>query len=192
MAVVDENENLEEGKGSKKGSKKTIIIVAVVALVLIIVIAVVLYLFVFSKSGTADNAQQQQAGQAASLPQQAEPQQAAEMDMGMVMGGSNEVGMIYDIPPFAVNLSDPNAVYLRMAVSLDYDPKNSALQKELETKLPVIQDLIIMITSAKTLEEVSTSQGKDNLKREMLRRINGKMTKGKLNNIYIRDFVIQR
>lgn len=191
MAAVDENENLEEGKSSKGGSKTKIIIIAAVALVLIIIIAVVLYLFVFSKSGSAD-APQQQAAQATSLPQQAEPQQAAEMDMGMVMGGSNEVGMIYDIPPFAVNLSDPNAVYLRMAVSLDYDPKNSALQKELETKLPVIQDLIIMIVSAKTLEEVSTSQGKDNLKREILRRINGKMAKGKLNNIYIRDFVIQR
>lgn len=190
MAAVDENENLEEGK-SGGGSKKKIIIIAAIALLLVIIIGVVLYLFVFSKSGTADTAQQQTT-QAAALPQQAEPQQAAEMDMGMVMGGSNEVGMIYDIPPFAVNLSDPNAVYLRMAVSLDYDPKNSALQKELETKLPVIQDLIIMITSAKTLEEVSTSQGKDNLKREMLRRINGKMTKGKLNNIYIRDFVIQR
>lgn len=189
--AVEENENLEEEKGKKKGSSLKLIIIIAVVVIVMAIAGVLLYMFVLSPSGSAEQAQQVQA-QPESLPQQAQAQPAPEMDMSMAYGGSTEVGAIYDIPPFAVNLSDPNVVYLRMAVSLDYDPKNSALQKEIETKLPVIQDLVIMITSSKTLEEVSTSQGKDNLKRELLRRINAKMVKGKLNNIYIRDFVIQR
>ena len=201
MAKEDlENEQGEKAGGGGKKKLLKIIIFAVIGLLGIIIIAAVAFIFLSGddkpKEGAAGTAQDQaaQAPQVQAqeqIVQNAAPEQAAPE---MAYQGSNtEVGVIYPLPTFAMNLADPNGItFIKFGISLDLPAKNGDLAKEVETKLPLIQDLVIMIVSSKAYEEINTAQGKSNLKREILRRINERLLKGKVNGVYITDFVVQR
>ncbi|MDE7315098.1 MAG: flagellar basal body-associated FliL family protein [Mucispirillum sp.] len=199
--MAEDSENTEQ-QTRKKSSKLKFIIIGLVAILLLVVILVVVYMLVLApKSDTTDQtAQQNPAVQApAAVPlapavQQAAPPPAPAMGGGMDMGISNaEMGQIYPIPTLNVNLADPTGItYLAITLALEFDPKNSDLYSEVETKMPRITDMIITTLSSKAYEEISTSQGKVNLKNEFLRRINAMLAKGRLYNVYITGFTVQR
>jgi flagellar FliL protein len=48
-----------------------------------------------------------------------------------------------------------------------------------------------MILPAKTYDDVSTTEGKIALRSEVMEKVNGLMTKGRVNNIYFTEFVVQ-
>lgn len=199
--MPEDSENTEQ-QTRKKSSKLKFIIIGLVVILLLIIILVVVYMLVLApKSDTTDQtAQQNAAVQApAAVPpapavQQAAPPPAPAMGGGMDMGISNaEMGQIYPIPTLNVNLADPTGItYLAITLALEFDPKNSDLYSEVETKMPRITDMIITTLSSKAYEEISTSQGKVNLKNEFLRRINAMLAKGRLYNVYITGFTVQR
>lgn len=197
--MPEDNENNEQ-QPEKKSSKLKFIIIGVVALILIILILVVVYSLVLAPKNNQAAPQDQQA-QAAAQPQapvqaQAPMQQQQQlaplpsMDMGM---SNTEIGQIYPLPTMNLNLSDPTGItYLAITLALEFDPKNAELLTEIEAKMPRIQDMIITVLSSKAYEEISTAQGKVNLRNEFMRRINAMMAKGKLYNIYITGFTVQR
>lgn len=199
--MPEDNENNEQ-QPEKKSSKLKFIIIGVVALILIILILVVVYSLVLAPKNNqaAPQDQQAQAGaqpqapvQAQAPMQQQQQQQLAplpSMDMGM---SNTEIGQIYPLPTMNLNLSDPTGItYLAITLALEFDPKNAELLTEIEAKMPRIQDMIITVLSSKAYEEISTAQGKVNLRNEFMRRINAMMAKGKLYNIYITGFTVQR
>ncbi len=182
--MPEDNENTEQ-QVVKKSSKLKFIIIGLIAILLLVVILAVVYMLVLAPKGETDE-------QAAAQQVPAAP--APAMGGGMDMGVSNaEMGQIYPIPTLNVNLADPTGItYLAITLALEFDPKNSDLYKEVETKMPRITDMIITILSSKAYEEISTSQGKVNLKNEFLRRINAMLAKGRLYNVYITGFTVQR
>lgn len=197
--MPEDNENTEQ-RVVKKSSKLKFIIIGLIVILLLVVILVVVYMLVLAPKGeTADQtAQQNPAVQAAPAPAPA-PAPAVQapspaMVGGMDMGVSNaEMGQIYPIPTLTVNLADPTGItYLAITLALEFDPKNSDLFAEVEAKMPRINDMIITTLSSKAYEEISTSQGKVNLKNEFLRRINAMLAKGRLYNVYITSFTVQR
>lgn len=198
--MPEDNENNEQQQTAKKSSKLKLIIIGVIALVLIILILVVVYSLVLAPKGNEATATQEQAPAAqvaapAPMPQVPAVQQPQlapmpSMDMGM---SSTEIGQIYPIPTMNVNLADPTGItYLAITLALEFDPKNADLLAEIEAKMPRILDMIITVLSSKAYEEISTAQGKINLRNEFLRRINSMMAKGKLYNVYITGFTVQR
>lgn len=198
--MPEDNENNEQQQAPKKSSKLKLIIIGVIALVLIILILVVVYSLVLAPKGNEAAATQEQAPAAqaaapAPMPQNPAVQQPQlapmpSMDMGMT---TTEIGQIYPIPTMNVNLADPTGItYLAITLALEFDPKNSDLLAEIEAKMPRILDMIITVLSSKAYEEISTAQGKVNLRNEFLRRINSMMAKGKLYNVYITGFTVQR
>lgn len=197
--MPEDNENTEQ-RVVKKSSKLKFIIIGLIVILLLVVILFVVYMLVLAPKGeTADQtAQQNPAVQAAPAPAPA-PAPAVQapspaMVGGMDMGVSNaEIGQIYPIPTLTVNLADPTGItYLAITLALEFDPKNSDLFAEVEAKMPRINDMIITTLSSKAYEEISTSQGKVNLKNEFLRRINAMLAKGRLYNVYITSFTVQR
>lgn len=197
--MPEDNENTEQ-RVVKKSSKLKFIIIGLIVILLLVVILVVVYMLVLAPKGeTADQtAQQNPAVQAAPAPAPA-PAPAVQapspaMVGGMDVGVSNaEMGQIYPIPTLTVNLADPTGItYLAITLALEFDPKNSDLFAEVEAKMPRINDMIITTLSSKAYEEISTSQGKVNLKNEFLRRINAMLAKGRLYNVYITSFTVQR
>lgn len=198
--MPEDNENNEQQQTAKKSSKLKLIIIGVIALVLIILILVVVYSLVLAPKDNEAAATQEQAPAAqvaapAPMPQVPAVQQPQlapmpSMDMGM---NSTEIGQIYPIPTMNVNLADPTGItYLAITLALEFDPKNADLLAEIEAKMPRILDMIITVLSSKAYEEISTAQGKINLRNEFLRRINSMMAKGKLYNVYITGFTVQR
>lgn len=193
--MPEDNENTEQ-RVVKKSSKLKFIIIGLIIILLLVVILFVVYMFVLAPKPAADQTAQQNPVAQAPAPAPAPAVQAPSPAMvgGMDMGVSNaEMGQIYPIPTLNVNLADPTGItYLAITLALEFDPKNADLYAEVESKMPRINDMIITVLSSKAYEEISTSQGKLNLKNEFLRRINAMLSKGRLYNVYITGFTVQR
>jgi len=96
----------------------------------------------------------------------------------------------FALESFVVNLSDPGGKrYLKTNIELEFE--GSAVEGELTTRLPQLRDLILLLLSSKTLEEVQTMEGKIDLRQELIQRINQTLTTGKIRNLYFTQFVIQ-
>lgn len=193
--MPEDNENTEQ-RVVKKSSKLKFIIIGLIVILLLVVILFVVYMLVLAPKPAADQTAQQNPVAQAPAPAPAPAVQTPSPAMvgGMDMGVSNaEMGQIYPIPTLNVNLADPTGItYLAITLALEFDPKNADLYAEVEAKMPRINDMIITVLSSKAYEEISTSQGKINLKNEFLRRINSMLAKGRLYNVYITGFTVQR
>jgi flagellar FliL protein len=101
-----------------------------------------------------------------------------------------EIGKMYPMEQFIVNLySENGSRYLK--TTLNFELAGEELAMELDTKKPLIRDIIIKSLSAKTYEEVSTMKGKENLKDEIVLNVNEVISDGQINNLFFTDFVIQ-
>lgn len=95
----------------------------------------------------------------------------------------------YDLDEFLVNLADEDGKrYLKIKISLGYD--NKKLDAELEEKKPILRDAIISVLRTKKAADIS-AKGIDNIKMELIQRINLNLTKGQLNNIYFNELLVQ-
>lgn len=98
----------------------------------------------------------------------------------------------YGLDEFLVNLSDEGGKrYLKVKIFIGYDKKNSKLEKELEPKKPIMRDAVINVLRAKKASDVMSEKGSENLKKEILDRINPLLNNGKLTNIYFYDMLVQ-
>jgi flagellar protein FliL len=96
-----------------------------------------------------------------------------------------------DIEELIVNLSDENTRrFLKVKLVLAYDSKNKKFAKELESKKPVVKDGILSVIRSKKAADLTT-KGAEDLKAEILNRVNPVFNTGKLTNIYYSDFLVQ-
>lgn len=120
---------------------------------------------------------------------------AQTMANAAVQGGSNgslehPVGPIFSLQTFIVNLADKGGNrYLR--VTMDLELGNPEMESEVNQRLPQVRDSILMILPTKRFEDISTMQGKTALRDEMMETINAYLLKGKITNIYFKEFVVQ-
>jgi flagellar FliL protein len=92
------------------------------------------------------------------------------------------------LEPFILNLTDPGR-HLKVSIQLELnDEKDETKVKE---RNPKLRDIIIMLLSSKTIEAVSSPEGKFQLKDELLLRANQAMEKEMFKNVYFTDFVMQ-
>lgn len=92
-------------------------------------------------------------------------------------------------PSFIVNLAGGARTYLKVDMALELSDKK--VEAEIESKLPMIKDTIVLVLSEQTPESVSDNKGKLRLKDELLKRVNSLLTSGKVLNIYFTSFVVQ-
>jgi flagellar FliL protein len=89
-----------------------------------------------------------------------------------------------------VNLAETNGQrYLK--VNLQLEMSDAKLEEELGARRAQLMDLTIAILSSKTIDEVSSTIGRNRLKREMIDKLNAELVTGKIINIYFTEFVIQ-
>ena len=176
MAEEEEKED-DKKEGGKSSNMMLIIIIAV--LVLLLVIGGVA---AFLLSGGEEEAQQMDQSEPSS--KSASPKkQKKRME-------SLTVGPMYPLDNFIVNLlSDSGRRFLKTQINLEMDSED--LAAELDSKVPVIRDIIIRVLTSKTLEEISTAKGKDKLKDALVNQLNMRLQDGEINNLYFTEFVIQ-
>ena len=164
MAKKDAADAPDAGGGSKK---KLIIIIAAVVLLAII-----------------------GGGAAFFLLGDKEDKPDPEAEAAAMAASAKMVGPMVTIDTFIVNiLDDEENRYLKAAITLEVDAPTTA--DEINSRLPQLQDAILLLIGNKTFSELRDMQGKMQLRAELLNRINEILSKGKVKRIYFTDFVVQ-
>jgi flagellar basal body-associated protein FliL len=116
-------------------------------------------------------------------------------------------GIMYKLEPKVVNLAEPGGLrYLQVAVVLELWPlieNYSHLEGEertlavdqftevIDTRRPVIYDILTTLLSSKTYNDIATIEGKQALKTELMSAINNALGYQGVINIYFTEFVVQ-
>ncbi len=101
------------------------------------------------------------------------------------------VGVMYKLEPaFIVNLADPEVtMYARVSVTLEVSSPEVVL--EVQKREPIIRDAVIEILSNKTSRELRSPEGREQLKLEIIKRVNTILVQGGIRNVYFTEFVVQ-
>lgn len=164
-------------QGAKKGPNTTLILIIVAVVVLVLAIGGALVMVsMLTKPQTTEQGDDSRESKG-----DKDDKQLVKKPLGELFSFERAV---------IVNLAETNAErYLKVDVVLELDsPK---LVKEVESRLPQIQDLLISITSTKTLEDVSTTSGRNMLRQEIVDKINSLLATGQISNVYFTEFVVQ-
>jgi flagellar FliL protein len=101
---------------------------------------------------------------------------------------------IVHLEPFVVNLADENEKdYLR--VGMDLGVEAVAKEHKTETRddsIPVMRDAIISVLSTRHSADLSTADGKQKLKVDLLKELNTRAAAGNVREIYFNEFLVQR
>ncbi len=101
-----------------------------------------------------------------------------------------DIGVQFDVGTFIVNLQDRDADrYLKITIVLDV--QDDKIKAELEKRLPQVKDAITTLLFTKTSNDLRTPEGIEELKEEILKRVNAILPIGGVKNVYFTDFVIQ-
>jgi flagellar FliL protein len=102
----------------------------------------------------------------------------------------NAMGPLYSLDTMIVNLSDHGGKrYLRVTMALELNDPDAVTT--IESRLPQVRDAILTILPTKTYDEISTTDGKIALRNQVMEKINSLITKGRVDNIYFTEFVVQ-
>lgn len=97
----------------------------------------------------------------------------------------------YEVGEIFVNLSDEGTKrYVKLNITVSYDKNNSELAKEIEEKVVVIRDVsVFYIKSCKAVDFEPSNEAI--LKGDLVNRINQKLNKGLIKDVYISDIIVQ-
>ncbi|MCX8062866.1 MAG: flagellar basal body-associated FliL family protein [Anaerolineales bacterium] len=116
-------------------------------------------------------------------------------------------GLMVDTGSKIVNLVDPTGrKYLRVGVVLEFAPKDpeyfempeeekqayiTTFNQEMESRLPVINDILITLFASQTFDKVYTAEGKEHLRQQIKELINQQLPEYHVIYVYFTEFVVQ-
>lgn len=171
--MMEEEQSEQSSKPKKSGGMmQTAIVIALFQ----VVIAVGAYFFI--KTVVAPKMK--------NVPAQTE--QGKSEKSGAQSGEAREVKLIENI---VVNPAGTNGTrYLSTSIGLELD-KTPEIAKLMEEKTAVIRDIIIAVLTSKTLEELSSAEGKDKIRTEIQSKLDEAIAPNKVYRIYFVDYVLQ-
>lgn len=182
--MAGDNKKGEE-KNEKKGSK--IIIILLAAIIVILVGVGAAYFLIFSKKGAATPNTANAVNTA---------NQVQQVNNGMVTTVDVEE-QTYTFTEITTNLTDKDSQrFIKADVALGYDPKISKkLKEELESKeaikTPILRAEIVQVLRSKAAADFSDDKKVDEMKRDILNKVNMHLKEGRISNIYFSNLVIQ-
>ncbi|MDY0120423.1 MAG: flagellar basal body-associated protein FliL [Sulfurimonas sp.] len=184
--MADAEKNEEESQQEGKKSSNMLMIIIIVVLVLIILIGAVLTILLMGDDSSNQQYQNVQQEQRAPTNIRKAVASGDELDSRSL----SSIGILYPLDTFTVNLkSDSGRRYLKVTMSLELDGKEISM--ELDNKSPVVRDRVIRILTSKTLEEISSSKGKQKVSQQIMDTLNAMISDGQIRGIYFTEFVIQ-
>lgn len=103
-------------------------------------------------------------------------------------GGGGGKGNLVAFEPFILNLAEQGR-FLKMTMQLEL--ANAGYQNMITDKSPQLRDTIITLVSSKSVESLTSPEGKMQLKDELLLRVNMALGKDAVKSIYFTEFVMQ-
>jgi flagellar FliL protein len=182
-----DNEDIDQqasDAGKKKSGKKKLIIIA--GLVLILAGGGFLAYNMFFKKHAPKAGEEGKEGAATHEAAGEAPGGKGEGKEGKE--GKSVGAFMMPIDPFVVNLTDEGRF---MKITVQLEVKDRLNEPTIKDKMPVLRDAVIILLSSKSLEAITGSEGKLQLKDEMLIRANQALGKELIKNIYFTEFVVQ-
>lgn len=102
---------------------------------------------------------------------------------------NKDIGPIHTLDTFIVNLIGQGRSYLKTRIELEVDSENTIV--EINRRLPQLRDKILTTLSSKSFDDISTLEGKYQLRSELIASLNQYLTTGRVTNIYFTDFIVQ-
>ena len=100
------------------------------------------------------------------------------------------IGETVPLDDFLINLADTDSShYLKTTIGLGLIQGKTA--DEFKLKIPEARDAIVMVLSAKTLSQVNTTAGKEEVKKELLDSINKEIGDNSVGAVYFEGFATQ-
>jgi flagellar FliL protein len=91
---------------------------------------------------------------------------------------------------YIVNLIDPRGKrYLKTKIELELN--NETLKEEIDKRLPQLRDSVLTTLSSKSYEDISTLEGKYQLRAEIVALLNQYLKSGQITNLYFTEFIVQ-
>ena len=169
MAEEEANEN-GEGNGEQGGRGKQLLIVGAAVVLALVIGAAGAWWFMGGDQSPQSTDQADQEGGADSAKQ--------------------APGELHELSGFVVNLARSSRTrYLKTTIQLELADKK-ALKTAKERKAQ-IRDALIILLSNQSVEGLQNMQGKYELKRQIVARLNNLMGTGTVRNVYFTEFVIQ-
>ena len=96
----------------------------------------------------------------------------------------------YSLGAMVVNVAETDGrLYLK--ATIEVEPNGSKSLKEIEARRSQLVDLSIAFLSSKGLGDVTTIEGREKIKKELLGRMNAELGGEKVSRIYFVEFVVQ-
>lgn len=99
-------------------------------------------------------------------------------------------GKVIPLETFIINLAGSKGRRIAK-VSMELKVEGEQTPEEIDKRKAQIRDIIIILLSGKTYDEVSNREGKDQLRSEIKDTVNAFLTKGKINEVYFTEFIYQ-
>ena len=98
------------------------------------------------------------------------------------------VGKAVPLETFIVNLAGAKG-HKVAKVNMELELQGDRAAEEIDKRKAQIRDIIIILLSSKTYEEVSTREGKNNLRNEIKDTINSFLVQGKITGVFFTEFI---
>lgn len=99
-------------------------------------------------------------------------------------------GTVIELDEFTVNLNDDAGQrYLRVRIGLEL--ADDTLRDQIAQRTPLIRDAILLLLSSLDLSDISSVEGKDQLKEEIIDRIEEFLYEGAITRVLFAEFLVQ-
>lgn len=116
----------------------------------------------------------------------------AAIEEGEHAGAEREgkAGGILELEPFIANLADDGGRrYLKATFQVDFG--KAQVPGSMPAKLPQLRDLLLTLFTSKTFDEIRTPEGKQQLREEIITRVNQVLDRDLAQAVYFTEFIVQ-
>jgi flagellar protein FliL len=108
----------------------------------------------------------------------------------MPTGKNNEPRLMYTLDNLILNPARTNGTRFLM-LSIAFEVRSAQVSDQLKARDAEVRDLVISLIGAKTVEEVSSVEGREAMKTELRDSVRAMLPRGSIGRVYLPQFVIQ-
>jgi len=169
VAAKDEQKDTTEQKPSGGSKKKWFLIGGI--LVTAISIGAALFFFMHGKGESEEDAE-------------------GEGENTHAAAATKKVHAMFPMEPLIVNIHDSGELrYLK--VKLEFEISSAEAKVEIDPCLAPMKDAILVLLSGKQMEEITSTEGKNRLREEIMATVGKIVPPKKITRVYFTDFVVQ-
>lgn len=101
------------------------------------------------------------------------------------------MGPTYDVGEFVLNLTSTTNQMRFIRTSIVLEVSDTKVISELETRAPQIRDQIISLLRPRTVDDLSSQNGMEILRLDIIKTMNELVSKGEITDVFFIDLILQ-